>query len=42
MLLGAEVITEPAAVVRHCYVRDIAMRYATPRADYIPAYHLRQ
>lgn len=35
VLLGAEVITDPATVVEHCHYREIARHYATPRADYI-------
>jgi hypothetical protein len=38
VLLGADVITDPAAVVEHCHYREIARHYATPRADYISQY----
>jgi len=30
ILLGAEISTDPAVVVRHCYFRDVARHYATP------------
>ncbi len=33
-LLGAEIITDPAVVVRHCYWRDVAWHYAVPFAMY--------
>jgi len=34
VLLGAEIITDPAEIVRHCYWRDVAWHYAIPFADY--------
>ena len=34
MLLGAEIWTDPAVVVRHCYFRDVAWHYATPFREY--------
>ena len=34
VLLGADVVTDPAAVVRHCYYRDVARHYATPWSEY--------
>jgi hypothetical protein len=41
-LLGADVITDPAAIVQHCHYRDIARHYATPRAKYIEQYEHKQ
>ncbi len=38
VLLGAEVITDPATVVEHSHYREIARHHATPRADYINLY----
>jgi Family of unknown function (DUF6879) len=38
VLLGADVITDPATVVQHGHYRDVARHYATPRADYIEQY----
>lgn len=35
VLLGADVITDPATIVEHCHYREIARHYATPRAEYI-------
>jgi hypothetical protein len=35
VLLGADVITDPKIIVEHCYYRDVAKRYATPRAQYL-------
>lgn len=35
VLLGADIITDPAAIVEHAHYRDIARHYATPRADYL-------
>jgi hypothetical protein len=35
VLLGAEVFTDPAVVVRHCYFRDVARHYATPFREYM-------
>lgn len=34
-LLGADIINDPKVVVEHAYFRDVAQRYATPRAEYI-------
>lgn len=34
VLLGAEVFTDPAMVVKHCYWRDVAWRYAVPFTAY--------
>jgi hypothetical protein len=34
VLLGAEVSTDPAVVVRHCYWRDVAWHYAVPVTVY--------
>ncbi len=33
--LGAELVDEPATVVRHCYWRDAAVHYAVPYQRYI-------
>lgn len=38
VLLGADVITDPAVVVEHAHYREIARHYATPRAEYINQY----
>jgi serine/threonine protein kinase len=35
ILLGAEISTDPAVVVRHCYFRDVARHYATPFREYM-------
>jgi hypothetical protein len=35
VLLGADVITDPKIIVEHCYYRDVAKRYAPPRAQYL-------
>ena len=35
VLLGAEVVDDPAVVVRHSYYRDVAWHYAVPYADYV-------
>ena len=35
VLLGAEVHADPAAVVKHCYYRDVARHYAMPFAEYV-------
>lgn len=40
VLLGADVVTDPAVVVRHCYYRDVARHYATPWSDYSRVQHL--
>jgi hypothetical protein len=34
VLLGAEVLTDSAVVVRHCYWRDVAWHNAVPFAEY--------
>lgn len=34
VLLGAEVPTDPAMVVKHCYWRDVAWHHAIPLVDY--------
>ena len=34
ILLGAELVTDPAVVVRHCYYRDVAQHYAVPWQEY--------
>ena len=34
VLLGAEIFTDPALVVRYCYWRDVAWHYAIPFAAY--------
>jgi len=33
-LLGAEIVTDPAVVVQHCYWRDVAWHYAIPFTEY--------
>ena len=33
--LGAELVDEPATVVRHCYWRDAALHYAVPYQRYV-------
>jgi hypothetical protein len=35
VLLGADIITDPAVVVEHARYRDVARRYALPRAEYL-------
>ncbi|MEQ7125271.1 DUF6879 family protein [Actinopolymorpha sp. B11F2] len=35
VLLGADVIDDPAVVVEHCYYREVARHYALPRAHYL-------
>lgn len=40
LLLGADVVSDPAVVVRHCYYRDVARHYATPWSDYSRVQHL--
>jgi len=35
VLLGADVITEPAVVLEHCHYREVARHFAVPRADYL-------
>lgn len=32
--LGADLVTDPSVVVRHCYDRDVARHYATPWSEY--------
>lgn len=34
VLLGAEILTDPAVVVRHCHWRDMAWHYAVPVMAY--------
>ncbi|WP_371779145.1 DUF6879 family protein [Streptosporangium subroseum] len=34
-LLGAELVTDPAVVIQHCYWRDAARHYAVPRERYV-------
>ena len=34
VLLGAEILSDPAVVVSHCYWRDVAWHYAVPFAAY--------
>lgn len=38
VLLGADVIHDPAVVVEHAHYRDIARRFAVPRATYLNRY----
>lgn len=38
VLLGADVIHDPAVVVEHAHYRDIAWHYALPRAEYLSKY----
>lgn len=38
VLLGADIVNDPAVVVEHARYRDIAQRYALPRADYLAQY----
>jgi hypothetical protein len=35
VLLGAEIVDDPAVVVEHCQYREIAQHHAVPRAAYI-------
>ena len=35
VLLGAELVTDPAVVVRRCYWRDVAWHYAVPLDQYM-------
>lgn len=35
VLLGADVVTDPAVVVRHCYYRDVARHHAVPWQEYV-------
>lgn len=35
VLLGADLVTDPAVVARHCYYRDVARHYATSWATYV-------
>lgn len=35
VLLGADIVNDPAVVVEHARYRDIAQRYALPRGDYL-------
>jgi hypothetical protein len=34
VLLGAEIVTDPALVARHCHWRDVAWQVAVPLAEY--------
>jgi hypothetical protein len=34
VLLGAEILDDPAVVGRHCYLRDVAWQHAVPFAEY--------
>ncbi|MEO3803284.1 DUF6879 family protein [Nonomuraea sp. B1E8] len=34
VLLGADHVTDPAVVVKHCYYRDVAQHYAVPWQEY--------
>jgi hypothetical protein len=34
-LLGADVVDDPAVVVKHCYYRDVASHYAIPYREYV-------
>ncbi|WP_406316306.1 hypothetical protein OHA77_04420 [Streptosporangium sp. NBC_01639] len=34
VLLGADLVTDPAVVVKHCYYRDVARHYAAPWIEY--------
>lgn len=34
VLLGADLVTDPAVVVKHCYYRDVARHYAAPWQKY--------
>ncbi len=34
VLLGADLVTDPAVVVKHCYYRDVARHYAVPWQKY--------
>ncbi len=36
-LLGAELVEDPAIVVRHCFWRDAAWHHAVPHAEYVKA-----
>ncbi|MBB4915717.1 DUF6879 family protein [Streptosporangium saharense] len=40
ILLGADVVTDPAVVVRHCYYRDVACHHAVPWSEYSTRVHL--
>jgi hypothetical protein len=35
VLLGAELVGDPAALVKHCSWRDVAWHHATPLAEYV-------
>ncbi|MEU7746322.1 DUF6879 family protein [Nonomuraea sp. NPDC049158] len=42
-LLGADLVTDPAVVVKHCYYRDVAQQYAIPWQEYTKQnVHLRE
>ena len=38
VLLGVDVIHDPAVVVEHAHYRDVARHYAAPRASYLSRY----
>lgn len=38
VLLGADIIHDPAVILEHCYFRDVARRFALPRAEYLAKY----
>ncbi|WP_327580892.1 hypothetical protein OHA25_33400 [Nonomuraea sp. NBC_00507] len=43
VLLGADLVTDPAVVVKHCYYRDVAQHYAVPWQEYTKQdVHLRE
>lgn len=43
VLLGADLVTDPAVVVKHCYYRDVAQHYAVPWQEYTEQdVHLRE
>lgn len=42
VLLGADIIEDPAVVVQHTYYREVARFHATPRAEYITGYENRK
>lgn len=42
VLLGAEIITDPATVVEHAHYRDVARHFAVPRAEYLSKHNADQ
>ncbi|MFK4084481.1 DUF6879 family protein [Kribbella sp. NPDC020789] len=38
VLLGADVIHDPAVILEHVFFRDVARRFALPRAEYLSKY----